>query len=1034
VRVISPLRLTLRARWSLGAALLPLLSVAVLPAAARAAGPRALPDPLAVARYLSAQRAGYGTARQAAVRAAAAERRAAELRARPRAAGLSGQLTWGTWAPIGPGPVTNSVYGGTNSGRVDAVAQAPGGEIYVGTAGGGVWSSTDGGRHWSTTTDQVSSGLAIGALAIDPTNPQIIYAGTGEANNCGDCFYGGGVLKSTDGGATWTIENPSGVFSGVDFASLAVDPHNDQHVYAATSAGLFESGDGGTSWAAPTGGGDVSDPASAVVLDPAQNPSTAFVATVGDGVQESTDGGNSFTLLGGGLPSGATVGTTALAIGTPSASYPSADQTIYAAVALEGTTDANGGGLSLFQSTNGGTSWNRLTIPEYTNQLYAFGTGTRDQADFDNALTVDPANPSHVIAGGISAVESTDGGSTWSDLNGHNFFTGTNVLHPDFHAITFAPSGEVLLGSDGGVFGYQPSTPGPAGVSDLNGDLDTALVYEDLGLSSSGSTMLAGLQDNGTVLSAPGQAWPQVASGNGGDSAINPLDSSQQYAESDGALLLTGNAWASATDITPPGEPGSATNFVPPIALAANPGTPDAPTVYYGGGDLWRTTDPAASTPSWTRLTNAGTGVSAIAVAPSNPAVVYAGFDDGTLEVSTNATSASPTFTSIPSGVSEWITHIAVSPADPGQIALTFSASNTHTSALPPMVQTASVALAFTPAATFSDVTGNLPLGVASNSVLYDGDSLVLATDVGVFGTPVAGLSGASTSWSTLSSGLPNVPVLGLSLDASGNLYAATHGRGVWKLPLSASTPPAPAANSAPSVTGTALAGQTLGAVGAGWSGSVSWVTDAWLRCTTTCSPILGADGSTYTLQGADVGATIELSQMATGPGGTSAPAISARFGPIAAAPTPTPSPAPTPTPTPSPTPPPRPTPTPRPPGSGSHPVSAAAVHTALAHLLSAARLPRTGVLLSRGWTLTFTPPAAGRLTVTLIVREHGKTIRVALRSVSAGSRRRLSLHLVLSARGRRLLAHGGRLQLTAVGTFAARGVRPQTAKRTFRL
>ena len=406
-----------------------------------------VPDPLAAARYLAAQRAGFGAPRLAAAQAARAQQRAAQLRAGAARASLLSPLAGaGAWTSLGPAPIRGSFYGGTASGRVDAIVVGLNGEIFVGSAGGGVWSSTDGGAHWVTHTDQVASGLAIGALALDPTNPQIIYAGTGEGESCGDCFYGGGVLKSTDGGATWTVINPGQMFTGVDFTGLAVDPSNPQRLYASTSSGLFESADGGASWAQPTTGtGDFSDSASAVVLDPA-DPATVYLATPGTGIQESLDGGANFQTLAGGLPAAATFGVTALAIGTPSSSYPNADRTLYATVALNGDTDPNNQGqLSMFKSTDAGTSWNLVTsIPAYTNQSYAFGTGSADQAAYDNTLAVSPADPSELIAGGIAAIESSDGGTTWSNINGQNFFgPNSNVMHPDFHAVAFTP-GRIL--------------------------------------------------------------------------------------------------------------------------------------------------------------------------------------------------------------------------------------------------------------------------------------------------------------------------------------------------------------------------------------------------------------------------------------------------------------------------------------------------------------------------------------------------------------------------------------------------------------
>jgi hypothetical protein len=746
-------------------------------------------NPIAVARYLAAQRAGFGSPARAAALGAQAETRARALRSRPIPAAPGVPSFSGAWSALGPTPVTNSFYGEKNTGRVDSAAVvqsgANAGEIFEGTAGGGVWSSTDNGATWVSHTDQVATGLAIGALAIDPTNPSIIYAGTGEANSCGDCFYGGGVLKSTDGGATWTVENPEGVFTGVDFVSIVVDPNNDSKLYAGTTHGFYESTDGGSTWAQPTGSGTFASPTYGIALDPTSNPTTVYIATESVGVQKSTDGGTNFSTLGGGLPAGANFGVTALGIGTSTGSHPTANQDLYAAVRLNGATDPNGGDLSMYKSTDSGSTWTRLTIPAYTNQLYAYGEGSSDQAWYDNTLAVDPANPAHVLAAGIAMVETTDGGSTWSNVNGGGFFSVEhNVLHPDFHALTFTASGNAIIGCDGGVYEYNPTKPGPSGVSNLNTDQNTTQFYEDLGVYNNGAEVLGGLQDNGTVLYTGAASWPDKLSGDGGYSAINPLDGTQGFAEADGSLYEETGGVVGA--ISPPG--GVNGNFVPPMTIVPNSGTPESPTVYYGGADLWVTNNPTSGPPTWTQLTSVVAGVSAIAVAPSNPAVLYVGFDNGMLLVSTNATSATPTFTDISPGVEQWITHIDVNPTTPGSIAVSFTAGgfNAQYSQVPPMVETGSVTLTGTPSATYTNITGNLPSGVASDSVVSDGGALVVATDVGVFSTSAP--NGASTSWSAVGTGLPNVEVLGLSVDANGDLYAATHGRGVWKLVVGSKT------------------------------------------------------------------------------------------------------------------------------------------------------------------------------------------------------------------------------------------------------
>ncbi|MHB1539555.1 MAG: WD40/YVTN/BNR-like repeat-containing protein, partial [Solirubrobacteraceae bacterium] len=903
-------------------------SLAAFAPAASARHP--IPNPLGAIRYLSEQRAGYGHGNpvKAGRLAAHADAVARSLRSVPQpprpsvngaipsvngaipavAPNTAGPNLTQAWQPLGPAPVIESYYGQNNSGRVDSVAVAPSGKIYIGTAGGGVWSSANDGGTWVTHTDNVPTGLAIGALAIDPENEEVVYAGTGEANNCGDCFYGGGVLKSTDGGETWEVENPKGIFSGVDFASLAVDPHNANVVYAATNRGFYISTDGGGEWSHPsTANGYVEGATWGLAIDPTTNPSTIYIATSGVGVQKSTDGGEHFKTLAGGLPAAANFGVAELGIGTRTPTHEHGNETLYAAVQLNGATGPGGGDIAIYKTTDGGTTWLELAkAPAYTDPSYAYeGTAkgdAGDQAFYDNAIAVDPEDPEHVIAAGIAAVESKDGGTTWTNINGGDFKPEppeprVNAIHPDFHAIAFATStaggiskGESLIGCDGGIYRYYPAAAGgaggPTGVANLNhkgSGLDISQFYEGLAVHESGSSILGGLQDNGTAyLAAAGagnQPWKDVLAGDGGYSAINPLHPQQQFGEADQSLSETTKGWEHEefTELKiGPNDEGKNGNFSSPLKLVPNAREPEAPSVFYGGNELWVSRDPNVATPTWAAILKAGqagtaerpNNVSAIAVALAEPEVMYVGFNYGELFVTTDAGAATPTFTGLANGVQQWITHISVSPTDPGSIALSYSDSNDQTSSQPPMVQTATVTLTGTPAATFTNITGNLPAGVASNSVVFDNGALVAATDVGVFSTDAP--NGEATAWTSVGAGLPNVQVLGLTVDEQGNLYAATHGRGLWKLIV----PPAPKSTAAPSIAGATRVGETLTAQDGGWEGGPTSFTYRWLLCNqagTSCAGIAGATANTYTLTAQDAGHTLRVEVTAESADGDTA-------------------------------------------------------------------------------------------------------------------------------------------------------------------
>ena len=158
-----------------------------------------------------------------------------------------------------------------------------------------------------------------------------------------------------------------------------------------------------------------------------------------------------------------------------------------------------------------------------------------DQGTYDNTLAVDPADPAHVLAGGIALIETTNSGRTWSNANGKPFFAdGTNRLHPQFHALIFNSAGLVIIGCDGGIYTKHGST-----ITNLNTNLDTAQFYEGMSVYRNGSIILGGTQDNGTALSNDGKNWTSVLDGDGGYTAINALLPTQQFAEADDFLYRT---------------------------------------------------------------------------------------------------------------------------------------------------------------------------------------------------------------------------------------------------------------------------------------------------------------------------------------------------------------------------------------------------------------------------------------------------------------------------------------------------------------
>jgi len=676
----------------------------------------------------------------------------------------------GTWQNLGPAPIPvgQGGYGADEpySGRIEAVAVSPSGEIYVGSASGGVWASTDGGSTWTDLTPTAAD-LAIGTLAIDPTNPQVIYAGTGENDgyqsptgpqSCYDCFFGDGILKSTDGGATWTLVGAD-VFNGWDIGSIAVDPESPETVFAAGSRGVWESTDGGSTWSQ-----EISSPAWDVVIVPG-SPETIFAGVTSVGVEESTDGGLTWTPLAGGLPPpGASIGSVKIAYA------PSDPSDMYAAIA-NGTT---GDLIGLYASMDGGQTWSQESPPDYMAT-----SGEPPQGNYDNALAVNPTNPEEVWAGGISLVLSTDGGQTWS-VAADAF---SQSIHADVHALTFDAQGNLFVGTDGGI--WKEGTDGR--FLDLNGNLSLTQFYQGMAVSQSGSVVLLGSQDNGTVAYVPGEGWQSLMGGDGGWNAID--GEGHEYITSDGRIYTDEASVAGAAsnwvDITPP----FATAPSPNPDIASIPNTSDS--LLAGSGNLWLSQDGGTS---WTRVTGvsseAGT-VSAIAASPSNPDIIYAGWTGGLVMMSTDGGETwSEVFPgtwnfSCPDTQSGYggytydqidgVTSIAVSPSDPNTLYVGIAASS-------PLSYAADCAhlLAITvPAAgsaTWQDISGNLPSAV--NAILVDHANIDVGTNVGVFTSAI----GAWT-WSALGRGFPSAQVMDLGIWPNGAILAATHGLGLWMLP-----------------------------------------------------------------------------------------------------------------------------------------------------------------------------------------------------------------------------------------------------------
>src|SRR5262245_43392084 len=288
----------------------------------------------------------------------------------------SGPTTFtGGWTGIGPNPivqVTRSTPIFTAmSGRIGALAVRPSnGQFILGAAQGGIWLYNASTGTWTPKTDDQDT-LTIGALAIAKTNDAIIYAATGEGALSGDSYFGNGILKSTDGGNTWTHVSGD-YFQGVSISGLRVDPTNADHLYASvlrgrggarrttpaahSAYGLWESKDGAATWTLIKKAKLEENGATDIEIDP-QNPKILYASCCSDAIYKSTNGGATWSPIMNGLPGGTgsatSLASTRFSIGI---SHPAsqAKATLYVGFAAEDEPS------TVWKSTNEGATWSEL--------------------------------------------------------------------------------------------------------------------------------------------------------------------------------------------------------------------------------------------------------------------------------------------------------------------------------------------------------------------------------------------------------------------------------------------------------------------------------------------------------------------------------------------------------------------------------------------------------------------------------------------------------------------------------------------------
>jgi photosystem II stability/assembly factor-like uncharacterized protein len=679
-----------------------------------------------------------------------------------------------SWVLLGPAGIS---YQGNPSikysGRVKDVEPPTSSHgLRIGAATGGIWS------YSFIFPVCISNGIQtawLGSFASDPTNPNLVLAGTGEpdARTCGL-----GLWKTTNGGAIWFKDNFAGV-TPCEFYKIRFDRNNPVRVHAACDSGYFRSDNSGATWVRRYMG-CITD-----VETVYGNPNIIYIAeknpTGPSGILKSTNGGNNFsriTFLGNGLPD-VNLDRSVICTGN-------SPNIVYTMLG-DGATQAPKG---VYKSTNSGANWTNIT-PQNVQ-----GQGFWDpRVEYKSVITVCPSDPNIVMVGVTAMFRSTNGGQSWVRH-------AENELHGDHHRMEWKDNNTVYSANDGGV--AVSTDKGITWSTTINILPITQFYHFDVGVSNK-RVISGGTQDNGTVLTQNlGNSWTRIDGGDGGGNEIDPANSNDIFITVNAAGNIafrrfrttnSGLSWSDITSNLPPHNdwvPAIESDKTPPIWLYTNGGPHMFKSTNFGAN--WITMNSTAfPTPyvlnfAVTRYVS-GTG-----------SIVYACLKDGLeggnhsgklLRVYDNGTWYERSAGLPQSGT--WVRNVAVHPTN---INIAYALMNGFSGQK--VFKTTNRGI------TWTNITGNLPNVPVSDLVPHptDNNKLYLSSEYGCFKTTNGGVN-----WFRWNNGMPGIlPEYVLTgwnavivndlktIDSTlqnGKYYvlAATHGRGIWMREISGDDP-----------------------------------------------------------------------------------------------------------------------------------------------------------------------------------------------------------------------------------------------------
>ena len=684
-------------------------------------------------------------------------------------------LGWLRWRMIGP-------FRGGRTRAVAGVAQQPN-VFYIAQVNGGVWKSEDFGHTWAPIFDREATG-SVGAIAVAPSDPNIIYVGSGEGLHRPDLGVGDGVYKSTDAGKTWTH---LGLRDGQQIPQIAVDPRDPQRLLVAVAGhpygpnperGIYRSTDGGQNFQKVLGP-DENVGGADVVIDP-QDPQVAYASLwearegpwengawngTGGGIFKSTDGGATWTQLKGGLPAGIIQANLAIA--------PSQPSRLLATVASPGT-------VKIYRTDDGGATW--AVITDDRRPAGRIGGGDL------SVPRIDPKDPDDVVVASTVSWRSHDGGKTWAALRGA---PGGD----DYQNVWFNPENPniILLGSDQGAV---ITVNGGATWSEWYNQ-PTAQVYHVNADNAFPYRLCSGQQESGSVcISSRGsdgeitmREWHPVAAEEYGYAVPDPLDPDVIYG---GKLSRYDRRTAQAQNILP--KFFRATDFrmlrtEPVVFSPVNPRMLLFATNYLwktlDGGQTWQQISPDLSRKTYEVPASVGKYknepaaavvqrgvVYAVAPSPLDVNLIWAGTDDGTIHVTRDGGKTWSDVT--PAEIQPWW-KVAILDAGHFDAQTAYAAINTLRidDLRPHLFRT------HDGGKTWQEINNGIPAGENTDAVREDPKRkglLFASTERAVYVSFDDG-----DHWQSLRNNMPASSVRDIIVKDD-DLAAGTHGRGFWVL------------------------------------------------------------------------------------------------------------------------------------------------------------------------------------------------------------------------------------------------------------